>query len=110
MITTKIIVPKKVREKRLVVEYGVFEKSLLQQSIERIERRLGGLRTQQSLEALENGDLLKVAEITLEYYDKAYLHGNLKREKDQTFELKVETDDPKTTAGKVMEFAKTIQT
>ena len=104
----KIIVPKKVREKRLVVEYGVFEKSLLQQSIERIERRLGGLRTQQSLEALENGDLLKVAEITLEYYDKAYLHGNLKREKDQTFELEIDDDNPKQTAITVIEFAKTL--
>ncbi len=104
----KIIVPKKVREKRLVVEYGVFEKSLLQQSIERIERRLGGLRTQQSLEALENDDLLKVAEITLEYYDKAYLHGNLKREKDQTFELEIDDDNPKQTAITVIEFAKTI--
>ncbi len=104
----KIIVPKKVREKRLVVEYGVFEKSLLQESIERIEKRLGGLRTQQSLEALENDDLLKVAEITLEYYDKAYLHGNLKREKDQTFELEIDDDNPKQTAIKVIEFAKTL--
>ena len=100
----KIIVPKKVREKRLVVEYGVFEKSLLQQSIERIERRLGGLRTQQSLEALENGDLLKVAEITLEYYDKAYLHGNTKREEKKIFELPIEIDDPISTAKKVIEF------
>ena len=104
----KIIVPKKVREKRLVVEYGGFEKSLLQQSIERIERRLGGLRTQQSLEALENGDLGKVAEITLEYYDKAYLHGNLKRDKDQTSELEIDDDNPKQTAIKVIEFAKTL--
>jgi len=104
----KIIVPKKVREKRLVVEYGVFDKALLLHSIEKIERRLGGLRTQQSIEALENGDLGKVAKITLEYYDKAYLHGNLKRDTDQTFELEIETDDPKTTARKVIEFAKTI--
>lgn len=105
----KIIVPKKVRENRLVIEYGVFETELLQQSISRIERRLGGLRTQQSLEALENGDLGKVAEITLEYYDKAYLHGNLKREKDQTFELNIDNDNPAETALKVIEFAKTIE-
>lgn len=100
----KIIVPKKVREKRLVVEYGIFDKSLLKQSIERIERRLGGLRTQQSLEALEEGDLLKVAEITLEYYDKAYLHGNLKRDKDQTFELDIDEDNPEETASKVLKY------
>lgn len=100
----KIIVPKKVREKRLVIEYGVFEKELLQQSIARIERRLGGLRTQQSLEALENGDLGKVAEITLEYYDKAYLHGNTKRDKNKIYEINIDEDNPIETAKKVVAF------
>ena len=105
----KIIVPKKVREKRLVIEYGIFDKQPLKQSIERIERRLGGLRTQQSLEALENGDLAKVAEITLEYYDKAYLHGNTKRAKENIFEIDIEDDNPKLTASIVVDFAKTIE-
>lgn len=100
----KIIVPKKVREKRLVIEYGVFEKELLLQSIARIERRLGGLRTQQSLEALENGDLGKVAEITLEYYDKAYLHGNTKRDKNKIYEINIDEDNPIETAKKVVAF------
>ena len=100
----KIIVPKKIREKRLVIEYGVFEKELLKNSIERIERRLGGLRTQQSLEALENGDLGKVAEITLEYYDKAYLHGNTKRDKNKIYEINIDEDNPIETAKKVVAF------
>jgi len=106
----KIIVPKKVREKRLVVEYGIFDKLLLQQSIERIERRLGGLRTQQSLEALENDDLLKVAEITLEYYDKAYHHGNTKRDKDKIFEINIEIDSPKETAELLLGLVNTLLT
>lgn len=104
----KIIVPKKVREKRLVVEYGFFEKEYLEKSVNNIGRRLGGLRTQQALEALETDDMLKVAEITLEYYDKAYLHGNSLRSPEQIFEFDVETDDPKSTAIKVLDFVKTI--
>jgi tRNA 2-selenouridine synthase len=101
----KIIVPKKIREKRLVKEYGCFPKEPLERSIKNIERRLGGLRAKQSLEALENNDLLKVAEITLEYYDKAYLHGNTKREKEKVFELEINSDDPKKTAKLVLEYS-----
>ncbi|NOY50500.1 MAG: tRNA 2-selenouridine(34) synthase MnmH [Chlorobi bacterium] len=101
----KIIVPKKIREKRLVEEYGCFPKELLERSILNIERRLGGLRTKQSLEALENNDLLKVAEITLEYYDKAYLHGNAKRDKEKVYELEIDSDDPKKTAKLVLEYS-----
>ncbi len=104
-ILLKIIVPKKIREKRLVKEYGCFPKEPLERSILNIERRLGSLRTKQSLEALENNDLLRVAEITLEYYDKAYLHGNSKRDEERVFELQVDSDDPKKTARLVLEYS-----
>ncbi len=101
----KIVVPKIIREKRLVIEYGGFDNDLLLKSIKKIERRLGGDRTNQSVLALENDDLQKVAEITLEYYDKAYLHGNLKRNKNRIFELNITKDNPSQTAEKVLKFA-----
>lgn len=104
----KIIVPKIVREKRLVKEYGMFEKEYLEKSIKNIERRLGGLRTQQSLEALEMGDMNKVAEITLEYYDKAYLHGNSQRSPELVYEVIVLDDKPSATAKTVLKFVKQL--
>lgn len=104
----KVVVPKKLREKRLVKEYGCFPKEPLAVSIKNIERRLGGLRAKQALEALENDELQKTAEITLDYYDKAYLHGNSKRNQKMILTLEVEEDNPAKTAKKVLDFVKTI--
>lgn len=104
----KVIIPKIIREKRLVKEYGCFPKEPLENSIKNIERRLGGLRTKQSLDALESGDMLKVAEITLEYYDKAYLHGNSKRNTKLIYELDINEDNPAKSAQKVLDYCKSM--
>ena len=90
----KIDVPKQFRQERLVKEYGSFDKSLLREMIERIKKRLGGLVTSQALDALESGDLIKVASLTLTYYDKAYDFGAEKRNPGSVFELELEKDDP----------------
>ena len=44
----------------------------------KISKRLGGVKTSECLKSIDSGDLRKAVEITLEYYDKSYLHG-LKR-------------------------------
>lgn len=98
-ILLKILLPKLEREKRLVKEYGGFDKQFLLESVEKIEQRLGGLAAKQAREALKEGDLQKVAEITLHYYDKAYQHGNESRDSQHVFEINIEKDDPKKTAA-----------
>jgi len=100
----KIIVPKPKREKRLVKEYGEFETAELLQSLEKIEQRLGGLATKEARIALESGDIKKVAEITLYYYDKAYHHGNVSRNPKNIFEIEVEKDEPTKTAVVLREY------
>lgn len=95
----KIIVPKAEREKRLVKEYGELETEGLLHSLQKIEQRLGGLATKQARLALENGDVKKVAEITLFYYDKTYRHGNESRDPKRIIEIEVEKDEPEKTAG-----------
>lgn len=94
----KIVVPKKEREKRLVKEYGKFDKEVLRQSLNKITDRLGGLAYKQANEALESGDMTRVADITLFYYDKAYQHGNASRDSKQIIEIPVEKDNPVKTA------------
>ena len=64
---------------RLVKEYGKFDPELLRASLNKIAKRLGGLTLQEGIEALETGDLAKVAEITLRYYDKSYHFSREKR-------------------------------
>lgn len=65
-------VPKAARIQRLVKEYGSLNTLALERAIFTIEKRLGGLRTQNALAALAQGKLTEVADILLEYYDKSY--------------------------------------
>lgn len=90
----KINLPKELREMRLVDEYGSFEKELLLEQLEKIRKRLGGQNTAEAIEALGNGDLAKVASISLVYYDKAYEFGTLKRDPGKVVNLDLEKDDP----------------
>lgn len=72
-------VPKEIRIIRLVKEYTGCHHSLLEAALERIKKRLDGLLYKQALDALHSNDYAKVADISLLYYDKAYLHGLSKR-------------------------------
>lgn len=65
-------VPLKQRVENLVQEYGQFPVQDLANIISRLHKRLGGLDTAQALEALHVGDLERVCEIVLHYYDRAY--------------------------------------
>ncbi len=76
----QVIEPMDIRINRLVDEYACFDKQLLYGAIGRIHKRLGGLLHQKALDALEQNDFHKVASISLDYYDKAYMHGLNKRE------------------------------
>ncbi len=99
----KIIVPKAEREKRLVKEYGDFEKEELAEQLVKIRERLGGQYLKEALKALENGDLQTVASLTLRYYDKAYAHGASQRPQENVFELETTKDDPEKNTRKILE-------
>jgi len=102
----KIIIPKPEREKRLVKEYGELAQEGLLQSLEKIEQRLGGLATKEARQALESGDMKKVAEITLFYYDKGYRHGNESRDPKRIIEINVEKDEPAKTATMLKDYVR----
>ena len=101
----RVNVPKSERIKRLVNEYGKFDKKILQEAIERIQKRLGGQWVKRSIEALEEGDMATVADITLVYYDKAYNYDHEQRKMEGVHFLEVEKDDPELNAEKVLAFA-----
>lgn len=104
----KIEMPKELRIQRLVKEYTGCEKQLLRNAVSRISKRLGGLNTKRSLEAIEKGDYALVADLTLDYYDKAYNYGLSKRMDNTVFPLKLPSDGPVANASKVIEFATNI--
>ncbi len=97
-------IPKEERIKRLVKEYACFDISELKELVLKIEKRLGGLNVNNAFESLDKGDFHTVADITLTYYDKAYLHGQQKRTSQTIYSIALEKDNPKENAKAILEF------
>ena len=91
-------VPKAIRVQRLVTEYTGIDHRLLVEATARISKRLGGKVTRDALDALTRNDYVTVADLTLDYYDKAYLHGLSQRDPAQISKLDIMNDDPAETA------------
>ncbi|MGL4597694.1 MAG: tRNA 2-selenouridine(34) synthase MnmH [Bacteroidia bacterium] len=98
----RIQIPLEVRIKRLVREYGIFQLEQLKEAIIRIQKRLGGLDTQNCMQALHENDLHSVAAITLRYYDKAYNHLLNKKEAPTIFLIDYPQDDPEQIAALIL--------
>jgi tRNA 2-selenouridine synthase len=101
-------VPKEERIRRLVREYAEFPHSLLENAIMRIRKRMGGQHFSAALAALDAGDYAQVADLTLNYYDKAYLFGLSKRESASISRVEVGQDDPTANARQVLAVASEI--
>jgi tRNA 2-selenouridine synthase len=74
----------------LVREYGDLPTHALGDAIGRVKKRLGGLRYQQAIAALEGNQIAEFADIALRYYDDAYTTASKKRPRGNlvTFALK----------------------
>lgn len=96
-------IPKEVRIQRLVREYACYDHQLLLEASERIKKRLGGQHYKAIIEALTQYDYATVADISLNYYDKAYLYGLSQHRVQQVTKLEVQEDNPAATAKKIME-------
>ncbi|NOU59852.1 tRNA 2-selenouridine(34) synthase MnmH [Marinifilum caeruleilacunae] len=105
----KILLPKSERIKRLVQEYACFDADVLAHMISKIGKRLGGLNVKLASESLEKGDYATVADITLNYYDKAYKHGLSKREGQTIHILELEKDNPTENARKVLAYYNSLK-
>lgn len=71
----KIELPLSRRRNNIIRDYGSISPEFVSTCIHKIEKRLGGLETKNSLQALELGDQEKLIEIMLGYYDRTYLQG-----------------------------------
>jgi tRNA 2-selenouridine synthase len=102
-------IPRPIRVQRLVQEYTGIDHTLLVEATQRIERRLGGLAAKQALTALHQHDYATVADLTLVYYDKAYLHGLAERDAAKVHRLPIDTDNPAQTASELIAWANQVQ-
>ncbi len=104
-----VIIPKSERIKRLVKEYACFDIDILKQMCKKIEKRLGGLKVKMALESLDRGDFASVADITLDYYDKAYRHGLNTRTNQKIYQLEIEKDEPETNAKLLIKYLENLK-
>ncbi len=95
-------VPKEERIGRLVQMYTGCDDMLLADAVERIHKRLGGQHHARALQALSRGDYATVADVTLTYYDKAYLFGLAKRDANAVHYLPIAGLTPAETAERLI--------
>jgi len=67
-------ISRELRARHLVDDYAKYEQEALRACVLKIEKRLGGDRTRDALEAIDRKDYFQTAMITLHYYDKAYMY------------------------------------
>jgi len=99
-------ISKEERAKFLVDEYAVLDQQMLEESILRITKRLGGLNTRVSVEKLKEGDFYEVALILLQYYDKAYLKGMKTRKSNRVIKIPLPDTNHPENAKIIKEFIK----
>jgi len=75
-----IEIPFEERLQFITEDYGKCDPQQMQQSIERIQKRLGPLETKTAIQHLQLGELEACFAILLKYYDKYYLKGLTNRE------------------------------
>ena len=94
-------IPKEQRAQLLVEIYAGIDSGKLAESVRKISKRLGGLRTAEALEALQRNDYYEAAIITLDYYDKFYLKGLNRRDPERVVVIESDTVDAKSNTEKV---------
>ena len=98
----------KTRLPRLMEEYSAYPAESLKTSIVRISKRLGGDNTRDALEAVDAGNFARAVEITLYYYDKAYMFGLKKKNSSNIIYVETDSDDIETNALKLLDVARKI--
>lgn len=104
-----ILMDIKTRLPRLVSEYAGYPAANLISSVRKISKRLGGDNSMEAISSIEKGDFAKAAEITLKYYDKAYLYGLKNKPTDKIIYIESDTDDIRINAEKLLEASRSLQ-
>ena len=105
-----LIMDVKTRMPRLLKEYSLYSKEELISSINRIAKRLGGDNTREAIREVEESNYSVAIEITLNYYDKAYMYGLKKRPEELIHFIQTDTDEIPVNVSKILEVAeKTVK-
>jgi len=105
----ELSIPKKERIKRLVDEYGAFDRTLLMSSTKKIAKKFGSKNVDNVLRSLNDGNLENAAGLLLDYYDKSYNFSQKKYKTGRPLIVECDTGDSKANANKVLKRAEEIK-
>lgn len=97
----QISLPKEVREKRILLEYGNLDLAEMIHKIERLKKYLGSKNCSDAVSGIQTGELHTTISILLDYYDKTYNHYLEKYNNTAACFLALTEDDPKKNAAAV---------
>jgi tRNA 2-selenouridine synthase len=95
----------KTRMPRLMEEYSGFPPDLLEASVLKISKKLGGENTKEALQAIRSGNIARAIEISLNYYDKSYQYSMKRKNNPGIIFVETDTDDIGTNACRILEAA-----
>jgi tRNA 2-selenouridine synthase len=90
-------IQREARARFLVKHYAGHHKDELKVCVGKIQKKLGGDRAKEAMESIDAGDFFNVAMITLQYYDKAYMH-SLQKNHENYHVIRTDTVDPEANA------------
>jgi tRNA 2-selenouridine synthase len=103
-----LLMDREKRLPRLIEEYSTYPPEHLIQSVMKIKKRLGGDNTSDAVRAIETGDFAKAIEITLMYYDKAYMFGIKRKPSGNIIYVETDTDNIEENTQKVLKASEKI--
>ncbi|WP_373492820.1 tRNA 2-selenouridine(34) synthase MnmH [Aquiflexum sp.] len=99
----------KQRISQIKYEYASLPKVELISAVSRLQKKLGGLRTAESIEAIQNNQPELWINILLQYYDKSYEFDLKKNPRDQIVELDLGDEDLESSLTKLLAIKNKIQ-
>jgi tRNA 2-selenouridine synthase len=98
-------IARELRARHLVKDYASYDQEDLKACVYKIEKKLGGNRTREAVEAIERKDYYRTAMITLHYYDKTYMH-SLEKNHEHYKVLSSQLVDPEVNAELLIRYEK----
>jgi tRNA 2-selenouridine synthase len=98
----ELSIPKEVRIKRLVRDYGSYDRELLITSTQKISRKFGHNNVKEVLGFLQEGDLKQATGLLLDYYDKSYNFSKNKYKIRKPLRVESRSGDPQVNADKIL--------
>lgn len=101
----RINMPKELRIKRLITDYGKFPKDEFITCLKKIEQRMGGQHLKHALEEYENDNLEEAFGTILVYYDRTYNYNHELRKMKDVFFVDSNTINAASNAATLLKFA-----